>query len=797
MLGRSAGMFRGRAAFTVPNFRKTLSWSRTVAACSVFSQRYYSSDKKEYRDGHFLSDLAKESKFGLIELQALRAKFLRRGKFDSHESILLTEPMFARAMTAIGVTDGHRVKHYFKLFDRDGNGEIDFRELVSGLNVLLRGKTAEFAQSEFSLWDLDGNGVMDKDEFRRYIRSTYTGSLEPSAVEGMADATFDRVDVEGNGSITFSEFKQALLQNQLGTDHEDFTLQLQPMKGLARSEIEVLQLVGERFHLKPGESPENRADERCAFFLFKGEGELKFKDTLDHGDRKISSTTPATAFFAMRELFVDSKALLRFVATTPCDVIKIPRDDISALALNNHKGATTLIERMGTLMYERTMKSKERIEEKQKEGATTEEELEFLQEHKNLLLGYALKFHSLGKKGKLEIVPTKNIGSASALSIAYSPGVAEPCLAIKNNHDFSYEYTTRGHLVGVITNGTAVLGLGNIGALASKPVMEGKAVLFKQFGGVDSFDVEIDQNDPDKLIDTIVSLEPTFGGINLEDIKAPECFYIEAKCQERMSIPVMHDDQHGTAIIAGAGLLNAARIAGKNLADIKVVVNGCGAAGFTCAKHFVRLGVKKENVICCDIDGVIYKERADLVADPNLYLHEVATETSARFLADAIDGADAFCGLSAPNCLTPEMLLKMNASPLIFALANPTPEIDYNLAMQTRDDCIMGTGRSDLPNQINNVCAFPYIFRGALDVRATMINEEMKMAATQAIAYLARSNPNFGPTHIIPSPLDPSLLYTISPAVAAAAMSSGVARIQVDIGDYTGMLKEKQTLGSL
>ncbi|KNC83090.1 hypothetical protein SARC_04648 [Sphaeroforma arctica JP610] len=637
---------------------------------------------------------------------------------------------------------------------------------------------------------------MDKSEFRKYIRSTYTGKLALAAVEDMADATFDRVDINNNGSITFEEFKQALLQNQLGTDHEDFTLQLRPMKGLPRNEIEVLQLVGERFHLEPGQTPQDRPDERCAYFLFKGEGELVFGDE-EATDRKLSSAHPEQAFFSMRELFVDQKAILKFKALTACDVIKIPRDDVSALALNNHKGATKLIERMGTIMYERTMHSKDQIEAKQKNGPITASESKFITEHKALLLGYALKYHSLGKKGKLEIMPTKNLGSASALSIAYSPGVAEPCLAIKDNPDLSYEYTTRGHLVGVVSNGTAVLGLGNIGALASKPVMEGKAVLFKQFGGVDSFDVEIDQQDPDKLIDTIVSLEPTFGGINLEDIKAPECFYIEPECQRRMNIPVMHDDQHGTAIIAGAGLVNAVRIAGKNIADVKVVVNGCGAAGFTCAKHFVRLGVKKENVICCDKDGVVYKGRGDLVADPKLYLHEVATESPFRTLSEAIEGADAFCGLSAPNCLTPEMLLKMNNSPLVFALANPTPEIDYNLAMRTRDDCIMGTGRSDLPNQINNVCAFPYIFRGALDVRASKINEDMKMAATQAIANLARSDDTFGPKHIIPDALDPRLLYHISPAVAEAAINSGVARMHIDIGEYTDMLKEKQTLGAL
>lgn len=401
----------------------------------------------------------------------------------------------------------------------------------------------------------------------------------------------------------------------------------------------------------------------------------------------------------------------------------------------------------------------------------------------------ALNYHSQGQPGKIEVVPTKMLTSQLDLALAYSPGVAEPCKEIAADKENIYKYTAKGNLVGVISNGTAVLGLGNIGPEASKPVMEGKGVLFKKFAGIDVFDIEIASTDPEEFVNIVASLEPTFGGINLEDIKAPECFYIEEKLRERMNIPVMHDDQHGTAIISGAALLNALEIVGKNIQEIQMVVMGAGAAAIACAKIYVFLGVKKENIVMIDINGVLNKGRTDL-ADVQ---YEFATDRNVGSLDEAIDGADVFVGLSAGNLLAPESLNKMARDPIVFALANPVPEIDYNLAVKTRQDVIMATGRSDHPNQVNNVLGFPYIFRGAMDVRAMEINEEMKIAAVKAIAELAKEPvPDivnkaygdqrivFGKNYLIPKPLDPRLITAISPAVAKAAMESGMARKPIE-----------------
>ena len=352
---------------------------------------------------------------------------------------------------------------------------------------------------------------------------------------------------------------------------------------------------------------------------------------------------------------------------------------------------------------------------------------------KQLMADWALKYHAIGRPGKLAITATKAACTAADLSVAYSPGVAEPCLAIKEDQERAYEYTAKGQLVGVISNGTAVLGLGDIGALASKPVMEGKAILFKRFADIDAFDIEVNEYDPARFIDIVCAIAPTFGGINLEDIRSPECFEIEETCKRRLDIPVFHDDQHGTAIITGAGVLNALELVDKRIEDVRVVFSGAGAAGFACAKYLLNLGVRTGNLIMTDVSGVVYKGRGD-----GNYLDELAVETDARKLSDAIDGADVFVGVSAPGVLTTPMLASMNRDPIVFAMANPVPEIDYPAAVQTRTDVIMGTGRSDYPNQINNVTAFPYIFRGALDVRARTINTEMKQAASKAIAALAR-----------------------------------------------------------
>ena len=412
----------------------------------------------------------------------------------------------------------------------------------------------------------------------------------------------------------------------------------------------------------------------------------------------------------------------------------------------------------------------------------------------------ALRYHAEGKPGKIEVVPTKPYSTQMDLSLAYSPGVAEPCLEIEKNPLDAYKYTSKGNLVAVISNGTAVLGLGDIGPLAGKPVMEGKGLLFKIFAGIDVFDIEVNEKDPDKFIETVKVIAPTFGGINLEDIKAPECFKIETRLKEELDIPVMHDDQHGTAIISGAGLINALEIAGKKIEDVKIVVNGAGAASISCTKLYIMLGAKKENIIMCDSKGVISTHRTDLNESKKFF----ATDRDIKTLAEAVVGADVFLGLSVANVLTKEMVRSMNTNPIVFALANPTPEISYADAMASRDDIIFATGRSDYPNQINNELGFPYIFRGALDTHAKAINEEMKLAAVYAIAELAKEpvpdvvnaayklkRTTFGRDYILPKALDPRLLTRVSCAVAKAAIESGVSRRTItDWEGYANHLRE-------
>ena len=394
----------------------------------------------------------------------------------------------------------------------------------------------------------------------------------------------------------------------------------------------------------------------------------------------------------------------------------------------------------------------------------------------------ALAYHRLPRPGKIKVTPTTSLLTQRDLSLAYSPGVAAACDAIVEEPGTAAEYTARANLVAVITNGTAVLGLGNIGPLAAKPVMEGKGVLFQKFAGIDVFDIEINENDPDKLVDIIASMEPTFGGINLEDIKAPECFIVERKLRERMNIPVFHDDQHGTAIIVGAAILNALEVVGKKIEDVKLATTGAGAAGIACLDMLVALGLKPGNILAFDRDGVIHSGREHLDPDKQRY----ARDTAKRSLAEIVEGADVFLGLSAGGILKPEMVASMAARPVIMALANPNPEISPEDAKRVRPDCVIGTGRSDYPNQVNNALCFPYIFRGALDVGATVINEAMKLACVRAIASLARMEasdlggyggevPCFGPEYLIPRPFDPRLLVILAPAVAQAAMDSGVA----------------------
>ena len=415
----------------------------------------------------------------------------------------------------------------------------------------------------------------------------------------------------------------------------------------------------------------------------------------------------------------------------------------------------------------------------------------------------ALAYHSSGRKGKIEVVPTKPCATARDLSLAYSPGVAEPCLEIAKDPDLSYLYTARGNLVAVVSNGTAVLGLGDIGPAAGKPVMEGKGVLFKRFADIDVFDINIDAKEIDKVCMVVKALEPTFGGINLEDIKAPECFIIEERLKKEMQIPVFHDDQHGTAIISGAALLNALELARKDIAKVRVVVSGAGASAIACTKFYLTLGVRRENVIMCDTKGVVYKGRTDGM---NPWKQEFASDTKARTLAEAVKGADVLLGCSVKGMVDQAMVRSMAKDPIVFALANPDPEISYPDAKEAREDVIMATGRSDYPNQVNNVLGFPYIFRGALDVRAKAITEEMKMAAARALAALAKEDVpesvsraysgekfRFGRDYIIPKPLDPRVLLAVAPAVAKAAIDGGVARVKLDMVEYRERLRKMQS----
>lgn len=425
---------------------------------------------------------------------------------------------------------------------------------------------------------------------------------------------------------------------------------------------------------------------------------------------------------------------------------------------------------------------------------------------KRILKKDALDYHSVGKPGKIEVIPTKPYTSQRDLSMAYTPGVAEPCKEIQENPDEAFKYTAKGNLVAVISNGTAVLGLGDIGTLAGKPVMEGKGLLFKVFADIDVFDIEVTPKDPDKFVETAKAIAPTFGGVNLEDIKAPECFEIEDRLKKEIDIPVMHDDQHGTAIITSAGLLNALEISGKILEDIKLVVNGAGASGISCTRLYVSLGVKKENIVMLDSKGVIRNDRTDLHETKR----EFATDRDIHTLEEALEGADMFMGLSIGGIVKPDMLKKMAKDPVVFACANPVPEISYNEAVATRKDVIMATGRSDFPNQVNNVLGFPFIFRGALDVRATTINEEMKLAASKALAELAKqpvpeevniayqtTNLKFGREYIIPKPFDPRLITYVAPAVAKAAMDTGVARMQIeDWEGYRETLRKRMGLSN-
>jgi malate dehydrogenase (oxaloacetate-decarboxylating)(NADP+) len=561
---------------------------------------------------------------------------------------------------------------------------------------------------------------------------------------------------------------------------------LKPLGALSDGELRRLLALGTERNFAAGEKfIEEDSAGACFYILLSGNVDVT-KD-----GRHVAALGPG-AFIGEMALFNNNIRVSSAVAVEPIRLLEIPTSVFWPLVLHHDLAAVKVMEALGHIMTERLQLQDEtlvqHIGENDPELASAVSS--FAPVKQQLMADWALKYHSIGKPGKLGIVATKPAGTAADLSVAYSPGVAEPCLAISRDPLKSFDYTARGHLVGVITNGTAVLGLGNIGALAAKPVMEGKAILFKRFADIDAFDIELDETDPERFIDMVCALAPTFGGINLEDIRSPECFHIEQECRRRLDIPVLHDDQHGTAIICGAALLNVLEFAGKRIDEVRVVFSGAGAAGFSCARHFLALGVARENLVLTDARGVVYRGRGD-----GNYLDELAAETDWRTLAEAIAGADVFVGVSVAGVLKPEMLKSMNRDPAVFAMANPVPEIDYATALRTRADVIMGTGRSDYPNQINNVSAFPYLFRGALDVRATDINEAMKLAATRAIAVLARepvtpeagfdgAGLSFGRRYLLPKPFDRRLLVEVSAAVAEAAMQSGAARQAVDPAEY-------------
>ncbi|KAK9823565.1 hypothetical protein WJX72_003837 [[Myrmecia] bisecta] len=796
--------------------------------------------------------------FGSSELASLLNHFLELADSERRlDRATFREFLRHSFTTSPASEDGSLLDNIFTACDGDNQGSIAFSQFAYALSTIFRGERHEIRELWFDMYDADHDGQLTKTDMERLlgdvdattaqrlqaaIKKAFAASTSSSSSDSetdagsppklpamMSKAAFLRI-MERNRVIPafFSPHKQQEQQQPLA------------FRSLAPNEREVLALLGSEMACTKGNVliTENTA---CTHFYFIMDGRVELR----RHDIRLSMQGQGT-FLGEAALFDDVKQLnadgtvefttsARVVSRT-ARILRLNIRDFLPLVYHEHPGATAIVQRLGRIMMERFQQTEQRLQALLAKNASQSEagmrlsSKDWLQFRTRLTRLWSLRYHKIGRKGKLEIVATKQMGSAAELSVAYSPGVAEPCLSIAKDPELCYEYTAKGHLVGVVTNGTAVLGLGNIGPLAAKPVMEGKAVLFKKFADIDAFDLELSQPDPVKLVDMLVAMEPTFGGINLEDIKSPECFYVEREAQRRMNIPVFHDDQHGTAIIAGAGLVNALQLVNKDITEVKAVVCGCGAAGFTCARYFVSLGVQPENMIAVDVQGVVYKGRPDLTADN--YLTEVAIDTPLRTLQEAIQGADVFLGLSAGNLLKPEMLLAMARDPVVFACANPTPEIDYDLAKETRGDVIMATGRSDFPNQINNVCAFPYIFRGALDCRAKKVNEEMKLAATHAIARLAqqpvvlrssstlngtqdlaaimnalsdgeddaegmipavtlRLAPSFGREYIIPKPFDERLLPEVASAVVEAAIRTGVARASdMNIDEYRGRLTD-------
>eukprot|EP00241_Pyramimonas_parkeae_P004345 CAMPEP_0114260004 /NCGR_PEP_ID=MMETSP0058-20121206/20213_1 /TAXON_ID=36894 /ORGANISM="Pyramimonas parkeae, CCMP726" /LENGTH=885 /DNA_ID=CAMNT_0001375125 /DNA_START=134 /DNA_END=2791 /DNA_ORIENTATION=+ len=825
-----------------------------------------------------LSKLHAGTHFGTCELEMLLQQFNRRVVVGRR----IDKATFIEEMGhAFGIADNEMMEHIFDACDETGEGTINFRHFVSCLSTIFRGTWEEVMDFWFRMYDTNRDGMLTKSEFEELLSDVSSHVVVHKVEESVRElGVFDDCpslegDDDNHGKqpmncLSFEDFQMVMEEHHVlpsfAAPHQSsHDAQIEAYRDLSSAEREVLSMLGVEIKPEMGDTLIHEG-KFSNYFFFIISGNVKLLR-----DNVLLSICGPGQFLGETAVFNDVKSMnkdgsVKFTTTattaTP-DVVIVRMDirDFFPLVFHEHPGATAIMQRLGEAVMQRLNQMEENLQQLLNQSETGNQNRlsrgDWDNVRKKLLHVWALRYHRIGRKGKLEITSTKNVGSAADLSIAYSPGVAEPCMAIKKDPTKVYEYTAKGHLVGVVTNGTAVLGLGNIGPLAAKPVMEGKAVLFKKFADLDAFDIELKQPDPEKLVDTIEALEPTFGGINLEDIKAPECFHVERECQRRMNIPVFHDDQHGTAIIAGAGLINALELVDKKPADVRVVVCGCGAAGFTCAIHFVRLGVLPENMICVDIKGVVYKGREDL--DEENYLSRVAVDTPLRTLTEAISGADVFVGLSAGGLLKPDMLLSMNRDPLVFALANPIPEIEPKLARATREDVIMATGRSDYPNQINNVCAFPYMFRGALDCRASCINEEMKLAATMAIAQMAKeavpvpepTTPKslsrshstnsldkeepgsggkylsqmpglerrfskskissssclmgggdnqeeevlkFGRDYIIPKPFDERLLIRVSSSVAKAAMDSGVARNPIDLDKYEEHLSDMMSL---
>ncbi|KAF6255167.1 hypothetical protein COO60DRAFT_246764 [Scenedesmus sp. NREL 46B-D3] len=698
-----------------------------------------------------LLDLQDETAFSSTELQVLLHHFSEHQASDNHVD---KDTFFKSLGAAFCTSDTQLLQAMYAAMDDSNRGWISFSQFACALSTLYRGDKDDILTFWFRMYDRDRDGFLDKEDFERLLqdvnRTTYK-EIKVYVDEEVFPEDGDGCD-DPQLLLSFEEFRTIMDEYDvipIFVNPHKFAQHKQApaLRALCPAEREVLLLLGSDITASQGQLLIQEND-KCDHFFFLMEGEVQ----LQRGGVNLGTLLEGS-FVGEAALFNDikqddgeqSNTFTTAVAVTSghARLLRLFIGDFHPLVYHQHPGATAIVQRLGRIMLERFQQTEDRLQAilagqaRQSEAGMRLSSRDWAAFRKRLTRQWALKYHKIGRTGKLEVVPTKLMGTKEDLSVAYSPGVAEPCLSIQQNERFAYEYTAKGHLVGVITNGTAVLGLGNIGALAGKPVMEGKAVLFKKFADLDAFDLEVNCDDPVKFVDMLVALEPTFGGVNLEDIKAPECFYVETEAQRRMNIPVFHDDQHGTAIIAGAGLINALDIVGKDISSIRVVVCGCGAAGFTCAKYFVSLGVQQQNLIAVDVKGVVYAGREDL-GDPNNYLSQVAVDTPLRTLKEAVSGADVFLGLSAGNLLTPEMLLSMARDPLVFACANPIPEIDPEIAAATRPDVIMATGRSDFPNQINNVCAFPYIFRGALDCRARAVNEAMKRAATYAIAALAK-----------------------------------------------------------